>query len=65
MRPGKRHRLANIIEEAIMSRLMLGWSLIACLLAFGCAGRSAGDSNLTVRTTGDVLVYGVYTSHMR
>jgi hypothetical protein len=48
-----------------MLRLMLGCCLAACLLAAGCAGRSPGASNLTVRTTGDVQVYGVYRSHLR
>lgn len=47
-----------------MSRLSLGWWLVLLLFLAGCAGRSSGDSNLTVRTTGDAQVYGVYRSHM-
>jgi hypothetical protein len=38
--------------------------LAVWLLLSGCARRSGG-SDLTVRTTGDAQIYGVYRSHIR
>jgi hypothetical protein len=37
--------------------------LLAAVAVTGCAGHGQTDSNLTVRTTGDVQVYGVYNSN--
>lgn len=47
-----------------MPRLILGGCLVILCLLAGCAGRRCGEGNLTVRTTGDAQVYGVYRSHM-
>lgn len=51
-----------------MKRLLvcccLAAGLTVCLLSCGCAKRSSG-SELTVRTTGDAQVYGVYRNHLQ
>ncbi len=44
-----------------MSRCLAFVPLLALLVLCGCAG-GPGASNLSVRTTGDARVYGVYTA---
>lgn len=46
-----------------MSRLVCGLTvLVALVLLAGCAERRSLESNMTVRTHGDAMVYGVYRS---
>lgn len=44
-----------------MFRLACGVCFVVCLLLAACA-RSSALSDVTVHTTGDVQVYGVYRS---
>ena len=47
-----------------MYRYLSLLTLLGLLACAGCAARSVGESNVTVRTTGDASIYGVYSRHL-